>query len=39
LLDEARGLTCCNLFFNFEVLTTNVEASYTPVGTTSNGIC
>jgi hypothetical protein len=40
LLDEARGhLTYCNLFFNFEVLALDVEASCIPVGTTFSGLC
>jgi hypothetical protein len=39
LLDEVKGhLICYKHFFNFEVLTPNVEASCTPVGTSCSGI-
>jgi len=40
LLEEARGhLICCRRSFNFEILTREVETSYTPMGTSYNGIC
>jgi len=40
LLDERRGhLTCGSHSFNSEILTLNVEASFTLVGTSFGGIC
>jgi hypothetical protein len=40
LLDEARGhLTHYSLFFNYEVLTHDVEASCIPMGAASSGLC
>jgi hypothetical protein len=40
LLEEARGhLICYRRSLNFEILTREVETSYTPMGTSYNGIC
>jgi hypothetical protein len=40
LLDEVRGhLACGSCSFNSEILTLNVEASFTLVGTSFGGIC
>jgi hypothetical protein len=39
LLDEARGhLVCCICFLNFEILTLEVNTSYTLVGISCSGI-